>query len=234
MTTSLPAFLSLRCQNPLCIYFRACTHTHAHAQPLAKLSGSDFSLRISHQIWTAGWKCWKWICKPKRKKGANKKLNSSNTWFVFWENFTKPTTYLFRLRSFFFSKIILCPLWLFSIAVSSPTKVGGEGRWWKVKETQAVGVKPICWVSLTLLLSLDYRNMDTLLEHCCTWRTAQCGTRRCTQTFLFLQVGNIKHPFLRRLYYLLFMGLSIRCLDLSHATLLNCLWLEFELNTFAS
>ncbi len=30
------------------------THTHTHTQPLAKLSGSDFSLRISHQIWTAG------------------------------------------------------------------------------------------------------------------------------------------------------------------------------------
>ena len=32
------------------------THTHGSTQPLAKLklSGSDFSLRISHQIWTAG------------------------------------------------------------------------------------------------------------------------------------------------------------------------------------
>lgn len=31
-------------------------HTHSSTQPLAKLklSGSDFSLRISHQIWTAG------------------------------------------------------------------------------------------------------------------------------------------------------------------------------------
>lgn len=31
------------------------THTHTRTtQPLIKLSGSDFSLRISHQIWTAG------------------------------------------------------------------------------------------------------------------------------------------------------------------------------------
>lgn len=28
--------------------------THMRTQPLAKLSGSDFSLRISRHIWTAG------------------------------------------------------------------------------------------------------------------------------------------------------------------------------------
>lgn len=56
---------------------RTCTHTRSPTQPLAKLSGSDFSLRISHQIWTAGCrflqgKFGKRICKPQRKHRVNK------------------------------------------------------------------------------------------------------------------------------------------------------------------